>query len=1413
VQSISGLAYTNSGATTLTSGTNGAGWVSVASGGVLDGASTTGANGYYYVAVPAGTFTSGQNVVAFTQANGATGALDAAQFTQSGGGSSTTIPVYGGWMVERAGSITTLSALNSAYSTAVGSTAAASVAPANVQITRTGGFGIDTSLTASGTILLSFTGAVTESGNAALSAANLLLAGSGGSFTLNNTNTIGTLAASTGSLSLVDGSSVSTGSLNGAAGAVTSGVTTTGTLNLVSGGAITLASGDGVSAQSPVLAAAGAFVNNAGASGVTATSGRWLIYSNAPGNDTFGSLNSSNTAIFGQTYSSLPPGSVSQSGDRYVFANQPVLTVTPTSDTKVYGVDDGSSIAGDYSITGFPSVSGVFLADTASNAVTGSATVTSAGSTQYAPVSGSPYAMSASVSGLSATGYGFQAATGGTLTVTPATVTVFGVNNVNKTYDGTTTVLGAGYGVSGFFLHDALNVGVTAASDVYASPNYGLQNINVSGVSLTGSAAGNYMLSTTSVTGSGTISQAVINLGGTRAYDATTVANASLFGNGGVISGVDGQLLTLTGSGTLTAATVGNQPLSALGSLTLGNGGSGSTAGLASNYTLVGGNDSLNVTPAVINLSGTRVYDATPAANAAVFGNAGVITGVAGQLLTLSGSGTLAVKTVGNEPVTALGSLTLGNGGSGGTAGVASNYTLVGGTDSVNVTPLGITVTATAANKVYDATTAASVSLASGGVLPNDMVTLGDSSATFDTANAGTGKTVTVAGLTLGGADGGNYTVNNANATATTTANITPAVINLSGTRVYDATTAANASLFGNAGVITGVAGQLLSLSGSGTLAAKTVGNEAVTALGSLTLSNGGTGGTAGVATNYTLVGGTDSVNVTPLGITVTASAANKVYDATTAASVSLASNGVLPSDMVTLGDSSATFDTANAGTAKTVTVAGLTLGGADGGNYTVNNANATAITTANISPVVINLSGTRVYDATTAANAALFGSAGTLSGVAGQLLSLSGSGTLAAKTVGTEPMTLGSLTLGNGGSGGTAGLASNYTLVGGTDSVDVTPLAITVTATANNKVYDGTAAATVSLSSSGVLANDVVSFADTSATFDSRNVGTGKTVTVGGLSLGGAAAGNYLISNANDTATTTANITPATITVAGATGVNKSYDGNTTLPAGASGFTSSGVLPIDAGAVTVAAANAAYASANVGPEAVNVAGLALSGAAAGNYVVSAGSVTGSGNIAGATSGGSFSLPALSGGSGGSGSGGGGSGGASGSGGAGGYALSGRLLSSSTNANGTTATVAGTLSNGIAAIEGTFIVQPRSSVPGGSLPYEIAGDAADIVTYVPGTLSAQLLGGTSGAGGTGNGFASAAVAAVPVGDVPPADSTSLVFLAADDVTQPWKAIDTFGNPGFDGTIVCVKGHCALLATAADKSAVIVGRGR
>src|SRR5207249_146386 len=98
---------------------------------------------------------------------------------------------------------------------------------------------------------------------------------------------------------------------------------------------------------------------------------------------------------------------------------------------------------------------------------------------------------------------------------------------------------------------------------------------------------------------------------------------------------------------------------------------------------------------------------------------------------------------------------------------------------------------------------------------------------------------------------------------------------------------------------------------------------------------------------------------------------------------------------------------------------------------------------------------------------------------------------------------------------------AGNYALAQPTDlSATITPATLTVSATGVNKVYDGTTAATVTLSDNRV-SGDNLSASYTAATFANKNAGTGKTVSVSGIAITGADAGNYTV---NPTAGTTAN-------------------------------------------------------------------------------------------------------------------------------------------------------------------------------------------------------------------------------------------------------------------------------------------------
>ncbi|MGC1548643.1 MAG: YDG domain-containing protein, partial [Rhodanobacter sp.] len=694
-----------------------------------------------------------------------------------------------------------------------------------------------------------------------------------------------------------------------------------------------------------------------------------------------------------------------------------------------------------------------------------------------------------------------------------------------------------------------------------------------------------------------TINQAVINLSGTRQYNGGTGAGASAFGNNGVINtGVNGETITLTGAGDVAGANVDSYTGANFnaGTLALTNG-----SGSASNYTLVGGNDNLAITPYVLDLNGSRAYDSTTGANANLFGNNGVLAGVNGETLTLSGSGTASSANASANPYTGIGSST--NTGQGfnlntlaltanGSA-LASNYTLIGGNDALAITQAVINLSST---RSYDGTTGANANLfGNNGVLTGvngETLTL-TGAGTVAGANvgsyAGTNFNLSTLALSSGTGAASNYTL----AGGSDALAITPYVLNLTGTRVYDATTGANANLFGNNGVLTGVNGETLTLGGAGLLSTKNVGNQLVFAsngLNGFTLAGNG----SALAGNYTLTGGTDWVSITPLAITVSATGQGKVYDDTTTAGVTLASHGVLLGDTVNFSDGAANFGSPNAGSSVSITVSSITASGTDAGNYTFNN---TATTSATISPYVLNLTGTRVYDGNTDADAHLFGNNGVLAGLNGQTLMVSGSGVLSSKNVGSQRgfANLGSLVLGNG-----SGLAGNYTLAGGTDWVTITPAMLTVIGTnTTNRVYDGTTTDALNGATlSGVFGNDNVLLGnDTAGQFGDKNVGNGKAVSTA-MTVSGADAGNYILVQPTGL---TANITPLAIAV-NATGTNRMYNGQV---GDVVSLTVNGVLPGDVVSVTNGSAN--FADPYVGNnKTVTVSGIAAFGADASNYVI-----------------------------------------------------------------------------------------------------------------------------------------------------------------------------------------------------------------
>ena len=875
------------------------------------------------------------------------------------------------------------------------------------------------------------------------------------------------------------------------------------------------------------------------------------------------------------------------------------------------------------------------------------------------------------IAGADAGNYTLTQPAGVTANITSLGITV-SATGVDRVYDGTVNDP-ATLASSGVVAGDHVTFSDTSAT--FADPNVGNgKTVSVSGIAASGADAGDYTLLNTTATTAANITPYVLNLTGTRVYDASTDAAAGLFGNSGVLTGANGETLTLSGTGTLTSKDVAaKQGFSSLAGFTL----TGIGSAQASNYTFSGGTDWVDITPAPLTVSGTsaadKVYDGTTAAALSGATLNGVL---GGDSVTLGNdtTGTFATKNVGNGIAV---STAMTVGGADG-----ANYTLAQPSGlAANITPLGITVTATGVNKVYDGTASDPAILASSGVVAGDQVTFSDTSAIFSDPNVGNGKAVSVSGIAASGADAGDYTL--LNSAATTTADITPYVLSLTGTRVYDGTTAADATLFGSGGVLTGVNGETVTLAGNGTLSSKDVDSEqGFASLSGFTLT--GNGGAQ--AANYTLSGGTDWVDVTPLGITVAATGANKVYDGTAAdQGVTLASGGVLSGDVVDFSDASATFATKNAGTgiavtvsgiaasgadaanytlngttanttaditpkpitvavtgsnrvyngsagdavtlsaggiiagdtvtladtsaafadpnvgtSKTVSVSGITDGGASAGNYALTNTSATA--TADITPYVLSLTGARVYDGTTDANADLFGTAGVLTGTNGETLTLSGTGALSSKNVNARQgfASLAGFAL----TGNSGALASNYTLAGGTDWVDITPRPITVTAAGSDRTYNGNVSDAVTLSGGGIIAGDTVTFADTSATFSDPNAGTSKAVTVSGITDGGASVGNYTLTNT--TASATADITPYLLSLTG----TRVYDGTT--DASANLFGTSGVLTGTNGETLTLSGTGALSSKNVNARQgfASLAGFSLagnSGALASNYALAGG--------------------------------------------------------------------------------------------------------------------------------------------------------------------------------------------------------------
>ncbi|MEO8155567.1 MAG: YDG domain-containing protein, partial [Rhizobacter sp.] len=336
------------------------------------------------------------------------------------------------------------------------------------------------------------------------------------------------------------------------------------------------------------------------------------------------------------------------------------------------------------------------------------------------------------------------------------------------------------------------------------------------------------------------------------------------------------------------------------------------------------------------------------------------------------------------------------------------------------------------------------------------------------------------------------------------------------------------------------------------------------------------------------------SFSITPASITLKANNVSKVYDGGLAAtSTATVSSGTLFSgDTLTGGAFAFTNKDVGSGN-KTVSASGVTVGdGVANSNYNVSYADNT---TSTITPYIVSAAGSRSYDATTGVAASSL-TLGAL--VAGETLTLSGSGTAADKNVGTgKTVATGTLLLGNG-----TGLANNYSLAGSGVNFNIVAQSLAVGGVAaSSRAYDATttAALTGTAVVSALLSDDVSVSGAGAGVFANKNAGTNKAVTVTGYSLGGADASNYSVVQPVGL---TANVTAANLAVGGVAVVGRVYDATSTA-----GLTGTAVVrAFLSDSVTVAGTGVgSFANKNVGTnKAVTVTGYTLSGADASNYSV-----------------------------------------------------------------------------------------------------------------------------------------------------------------------------------------------------------------
>jgi hypothetical protein len=730
-----------------------------------------------------------------------------------------------------------------------------------------------------------------------------------------------------------------------------------------------------------------------------------------------------------------------------------------------------------------------------------------------------------------------------------------------------------------------------SSAGTFAQSTIGTGISVITAMTISGTNEGNYTLTQPAITGN--ITTKTLTVTGAVAQNKSYDRNETAVIEGATLVGkVDGDDVTLANCTTGTFAQTGMGINIAVATLPM------TITGTAiGNYTLIQPSGlKANITAKELTVTGAVVTSKVYAGNAYATITGAALSGVVSpDAVTLANatSGTFAQTGVGTG-ITVTPAMTL----SGANAG---NYTLTQPTLTGDITGKSLTVTGASVNtKVYDGNTDAVISGATlSGVVGSDAVTLDNaSSGTFAQSTVGDPISVSIAPMSISGAQASNYTL----IQPVLTGIITTKELTVSGAVAQNkqysgdnAATISGATLVGN---IDG-GNVILANCTTGTFAQTALGTDIVVTTLPMTITGSAIG-------NYTLTQPTGlKANITTKVLTVTlAGVTSKVYDGTPNATITGATlTGVVGTEVVLLGNASAgNFAQSAIGTGVAVTTA-MTLSGTNASNYTLTQPTLTGNITAKELTVTGAAAQNKAYDRNNTAQI----SGAILVGIIGEedvALANYATGTFAQTGIGTNiavatlPMTI------------TGSDIGNYTLTQPTGlTANITAKELTVTGAAvTAKVYDGnTTAAITGAVLSGVVSPDNLTLGSVSAgTFAQSTIGTGISVTTA-MTFSGTNSGNYTLTQP----TLTGDITAKELTITGVSVTAKTYDGNTT--AVITGATLAGVVNSDA--ITLGnETTGTFARATIGTGiSVATAPMTISGDKASNYTLT--QPTLSGNI------------------------------------------------------------------------------------------------------------------------------------------------------------------------------------------------------